>query len=480
MASAAPNPYAPPAEAEPAAEPSGLWSVQGEYLLVRPGAWLPPVDLEGDGTGTDLTPVSRTFQAFTGGRGLLVLVLPFLVIPLVTALSYFFRRSFGLDSPIVVGLVVLLLFRLVGGKGGSGVVAGVVRGHSSAGFLRARARWHRNVRWLTAAGTLLALGTLCTSFILGVGSSGLGFRQFAFGMGTGLFLLLVAGMLLQFRRGLHCVRARDGWLYLKGVPASSLAALASYGRETSPPPKKVRVFVQHLWRQPLGTLLGKQWWNPWSILVLAILKARRSPRLDRLCFHWSEVVRRPVEEADPSLREAWARESAGTEAESWTPVCAEWIDSPQGDLRIESLVHLSPDRKHAASMVQVRISSGKYYAEIRQTAFRSRVAGGNCLLTSSPPLVPVHPDFLKAEQCRGGLGKILARHLERAASRELNPFASRDEVIDCMDREAAGRTASQEAYGLQETPEEQEIPGWSVFPPGKGAGDHSPPTEAMR
>lgn len=480
MASAAPNPYAPPAGADPVAEPSGLWSVQGEYLLVRPGAWLPPVDLEGDGTGTDLTPVSRTFQALTGGRGQLVFVLPFLVVLLGVALSSLVGRSFGLDSPIAVGLVTLLLIRLISGKGGSGMVAGVVRGYSSTGFLQVQARWHRNVRGLTVLGMLLSLGTLCASFVEGVGSSGIGWRPFLIGMGSGLLLLLAAGVLLQMKRGLRCVRARDGWLYLKGVPASSLSALAAFERQTPLPPKRAKVVKMHLYRQPLGTLLRKHWWNPWIVLLMIILKARRSPRLDRWYFHWSEAVRRPVGEADPALREAWAKESAGTEAESWTPVCAEWIDSPQGDMRIESIIHLSPDRRHIASMAQVRISNGKHYQEIRQTAFRTRMAGGSWLFTSNPPLLPVHPDFLEAEACRGSLGKILARHLARVGSSEVMPLISHEEIHSCMDEEAAARAACQEAYGLQEAPEEQEIPGESVFPPGKSSADHSPPTAAMR
>ena len=456
------NPYAPPLDEATAVEPSHLWSVQGDYLLVRPGTQLPPVDLEGDGA-EPLTPVARRFSAIAGGgKGVLIAFLPSAVIIFLVVFAKVAFPGVGLWVAVIV---VLLLSRLLG-KSAKVSVTAMVWGYSSVKTLRTQARRNRWCRRLTALGLWL----LVLSFGVVIGGtrhiSPTRHDSFPFDDVLEIFvptllLSLVCLMTSAFWKalvpGLRCTAYRDGWLYLRGVPTRSLALLAGRAHEAPPVPRLRKVYKFYQYRLPLWLLIRNRWWNPWVVLFVSVLKARRSPKLERLHFHWSESSRRPAEEADPELVERWSEESEGTELASWTPLFAARNDSPQADMRMESLVHASPDRRHFSIMIVTRVVGPGYFLEVHQATLRSWTEDGRCFITSSPPTVAVGPENFDAEEVKGDLGKVSEAHFARLGNASVLAMPDEEALQRQLGLDAESQAAAYEAHGLQGSVEEMEL-----------------------
>lgn len=414
------NPYAPPV-GDVAAPPehTHLWSVTGGYLAVRDGAFLPPVDLEGDGSEGPLTPVVRQ-----------------------CALS--FRRTDG--SPAVVKF----------------------RGFTSVASFNARAKRTRWRHFLTFFGLVaLVAGWVATKHGVELSNDDRIVRK-GIGLAAGGALLGGLGLLSIFASvvwervdmGVRCSGVRDGWFFLRGVPHRSLASLA--GRIWIGPVVKIRkVFRFYSHRLPLSFLLRNHWFNPIALILISILKARRSPLLESLHLHHSEDDPRPPEEGDAELREQWRRETAGTEMEEWSAVVAKTVAVPGGSMGLEWMLYLSPDRCCAAILMVNRISNGKHSSIVRQSILRSWTED-QCVLTTTPPCLPLHSPWIDRLKTRGPFPSLLKSHRAHVGSRQIITLQSDQQLFDLLAREFEEESAVYVAAGWQGPLEDMEVP---EYPP---------------
>lgn len=451
------NPYAPPVDSAPAAEPAGLWTVAGDSLLVRDGARLPHVSLEGE--GNDLTPTARVFTA--SGRGQFL--------PLGLAFGWIaFAQFAGVSHGYVVGVIIAVLsgrlLRRFIGAGGSARI----QGFSSAQELRKRAkrlRWRARIIWIGFGVIILSLagiGIVVPLTILGGHDPGDRFRGVFEWLlplaGSGLALAFSAGLWQVFDQGLRCVSLRDGWLEIRGVPSSSLAMLLEKLQEAPPPSRERRVCTFYQYRLPLMMLAGTHRWNPRVVITLAILKARKSARLERRQFHWSEGLTIPLAAADAGLRTRWEKISDDPAFAGWTAEMVERIDYPAGDLRVEALVVASSDRRVFGLLTLSRVSSGNYFAEIHDSAFRSWLADDRCLLTGNRPMIEPLPEGLEFRRVRGPFGQLRQAHLDRLGGESVVIVPDQDALLERLRREADRRNELFEAAGLQSPFELLEMP----------------------
>jgi hypothetical protein len=458
------NPYAPPAEQSvPETDPAQGWSVQGEYLLVRPGTILPPVSLEGEDEGGVLVPGVRRFQVINGGgKGVAVAFIPSLL-----GLGWFiYCKTSDLDSYAWFGVVaIVLLARLFTGRIG-GTVQITVVGFFSAEAMRRKKRRRSWIGLMMGLGLVLLFGT-CGALILGLPaylSSGGRFSTLdellawvlpaaIGGVVLSLGAILWSGML----QGLKCTAFREGWIYLRGVPHSSLLKLAERSREALPALRMRKVSKAYQFRLPFRVLLWNLWGHPWLAFWLVIFKLTRSQRLVRLQYHWSERKTLPLSEADADLVKRWREESPGTVLEGWRAVAAERRDSPQGDLRIEFLTYASPDWRHFACLVVTRVSANTIFSEIHQTILQSWAEDGRFFYTSSPPMPFLLPDYFDAREVRGSAGAIAEGHMARTAGQALLSIEGRDHLYKLYEVQAEDIAALYESRGLQSPPEEMEL-----------------------
>ena len=458
------NPYAPPADHSVAADDPGLsWCVQGSYLLVRPGAMLPPVPLEGDEVGGVLTPGVRRFQVITGGgKGMAVAF-----IPSILGLGWFvYCRMNGLDYYAWLGVIVIIVIaRLFTGRIG-GAVQVTVGGFFPVETLRRKKRLLRWIRLMVVGGVAVVSGALATALsevsrYLSLGGRGSQlddlFTWFTPTVILGLLLITGAAIWGRFRQGLRSSAFRDGWLYLRGVPAMSLSKLEARSREPQPPLRMRKVTKFYQYRLPFHALLRGVWRHPWLAFWLVIFKLMRSERLVRLQFHWSERTILPIAGADPELLKRWEKESAGTPLAEWQAIYAERRDSPQGDLRIEFLTYASPDWQHIACLAVTRTSAGAIFSEIRQSIFQSWAQDGRFFFTSSPPIAFLLPDYFDSREVRGPLEAVYQTHLARTAGADLLTIGGKEHLFQLYEQQAEDIAALYEDRGLQSPPEEMEL-----------------------
>lgn len=399
------NPYAPPSEAAEAPEPAGLWMVEGEFLLVRNGARLPEVDIAD--RGGELTPFAMLFRAAQVKSASLWIGVA-IVMAAAFSRDWIIRYINSQVWWIALAVVFVFCIRL----GGSGAVGGLARvaGFISAKVQRDRLRrtiWRRRLAWL---GSLLLMSPL-------LGVQTLRFHDFSRlylgGSGGGLLLLLASAVWRIADAGPRCIAARNGWLYLKGFPAGALRALA--GRASVAPPvmvpRKVYTLYQH--QLPLGVLVGKRWMNLWIVGLLAIWKARHSPRLERPMFHPGEALQLPPECAGAALTGRWAEKTRGTALAGWTPFGVLRSDSPIGDLRVTTLSFLSPDGRQVASTSVTRLASGPFFVESFEDAIRSWRSDGRLILTTSSRAIGQQPASIETLRVRSGPTQLLAVHARR-------------------------------------------------------------------
>ncbi len=458
------NPYAPPTDRSVAEEePAQGWSVQGEYLLVRPGTVLPPVSLEGEDTGGLLVPGVRRFQVISGGgKGVAVAFIPSML-----GLAWFiYSKMNGLGHQGWLGVVVIvLLARLFTGRAG-GVVHITVVGFFSVEELRQKKRRRSWIRLMSVLGLVLLLGT-CGALVMGMPAylSSRGRFSSADELLAWVLPPTIAGVVLIFgamlwnsmMRGLKCKAFRGGWIYLRGVPASSLLQLQARSREPLPPMRMRKVSKFYQYRLPFRSLLWNLWGHPWLALWLVIFKLTRSKRLVRLQFHWNERAMLPLSEADAGLVERWKEESPGTVLEGWRAVTAERRDSPLGDLRMELLTYASPDWRHFACLVVTRVSAGAIFSEIHQSILQSWGKDGRFFCTSSPPMTFLLPSHFDSREVRGSPGAVAEAHLARIEGEELLTVEGREHLNQLHEAQAEEIAALYEEQGLQSPPEEMEL-----------------------
>jgi hypothetical protein len=458
------NPYAPPTDQSvPENDPAQGWSVQGEYLLVRPGTILPPVSLEGEDTGGVLAPGVRRFQVISGGgKGVAVAFIPSML-----GLGWFiYCKMNGLDQFAWLGVVaIIVLARLFTGRVG-GTVQITVVGFFSVEELRRRKRRRFWIRLMLALGVVLLFGT-GGALIIGLPaylSSG-GRVSSVDELLAWVLPAAISGVLLIFgsmlwssmMQSLKCTAFREGFIYLRGVPVSSLLKLEARSREPLPPLRMRKVSKLYQYRLPLRSLLWNLWGHPWLALWLVIFKLTRSQRLVRLQFQWSERTKLPLSKADPDLVQRWKEESAGTVLEGWRAVTAERRDSPQGDLRVELLTYASPDWRHFACLAVTRISAGTIFSEIHQSILQSWTEDGRFFFTTSPPMAFLLPDYFDSREVRGPLGAVYQVHLARTAGADLLTVGGKEHLFQLYEQQSQDIAALYEDRGLQSPPEETEL-----------------------
>jgi len=414
MAEDAVNPYAPPSvEVSVPPEKEQLWSVVGGYLAVRDGAHLPPIDLEGDGSDGPLTPVTRQCAlSFKRASGLPAVVKFRGYVSVASFNARWKRTKWG---PLVTFVgAFLMVIGYVGVEAGSEIGYDDTRVGEAASFMLASA---------------------------GVGVVG---------------LLLIIGLAVWHQlRGVRCFAMRDGWFYLRGISARSLARFSMRVGE-APIMRKRKVYRFYSYRLPLTFLIRRHWYNPLYVVVVAMMKARRAPALESLHLHPSEDSWRPPAQGDAELFEQWRRETKGTEMERWEAVGAKTIHLPSGAMQIELMSYLSADRKCAATILINRISIGRYSAVIRQSVLRSWT-DEQCIQTTTPPCIAVHSPWIDRLKVRGKLPHLLDRHLAFVAGRTVIAVQNDEQLFKLLAKESEEELAAFEAAGLQGPVEVMEI-----------------------
>ncbi len=440
------NPYAPPAATVVPEGLAGCWSVQGDVLVVRENAVLPPVDLDGRGAGGPLTPMVLKLPVPMGVKGILLMVLPAALILGYLSFERGYRDRSGFPGVLLIVLFSVLIGRFVKIR----KFPAFVWGHASLPALRAMNR--RRDR-LSKVGGILLLA------FFGVACAGKG-------------LLGVAGMLLvayfwitvlaSDESRWRCTKAQDGWLWIKGIGPAGLAELAGRAGAEAPPTVRRKVFrfrLQRLtmgeWRETNGFRLSA-WWQ--TLLMLS----RKPEEQEHLSYHWSERKWLEPAEADPELVEAWRRETEGTPLAGWTMIYAERGDSPTRCIRSEEIVFLSPDGRHAAMSMVARVASGKGLLEDRrETGFRSWTEDGRILATGNRRISGPLQEEMEFEVHSGSTWELAQHHLRRAAEERLEGIDAaglrRKEEMEMQRRHEVLEDA-----GIHGPVEEMELPGdWS-------------------
>lgn len=424
------NPYAPPAAGSDGLEDMpGCWSVQGNYLVVRENAVLPPVDLDGRGAGGPLTPVVLRLPVPMGGKGIAAMVIPAAMILGYLAMGRVFRfGSWSLPVFIVASTLGSMAFSHFFQRGTRVQNAlAFLWGQASVEALRAktrRARWRGYLAW---ASTFLLFAFLSIAI---AGRSRMAEGLFSSSMevldaAVGVACLALAGYFgvavwAALDSGWRCTKARDGWLWIKGIGPAALAELAR--RSAAEPPRVVlrKVFRFRLQRLTLSEWRATNGFRPGAWWQTLLMLSRKTEGQEHLAFHWSERKWLEPAEGDPELVEAWLRDTAGTPLADWRMTHAERIDSPTRCVRSEEIVFLSPDGRHAAMSMVARVATGKGLLEDRrETAFRSWTEDGRILASGNQRVSGPLPEEMEFEVRTGPPWEMAQRHLERVAGETL-------------------------------------------------------------
>lgn len=458
------NPYAPPAAL---ADPDGLpgcWTIQGDYLVVRENAILPPVDLDGRGAGGPLTPLVLKLPVPMGGRVLVVLVVTGVVS--FGAFHFLPEGGSGYFGLLAAAVAAALLFPLFQRGLKVRETAAFLWGEASVPALRARSRRARWRGYVAGASTVLLLGFLGLAFAARrqmAESLDLGVLD-AFGSAITAAGLAIAGYLAvavwgSLDTGWRCTKSRDGWLWIKGIGPAGLAELGRRSQAEMPPtvPRKVFKFrLQRLtlgeWRETNGLRLSA-WWQ--TLLMLS----RKPEEQEHLSYHWSERKWLEPADGDVELVAAWQRDTAETPLAGWPMIYAERGDSPTRCVRSEEIVFLSPDGRHAAMSMVARVATGKGLLEDRrETGFRSWTEDGRILATGNQRISGPLPEELEFEVRLGSTWELAQHHLQRVAAERL-------EVVDAAglrrkeEEEMQRRHEVLEDAGIYGPVEVMELPG---------------------
>ena len=454
------NPYAPPVAADPlaSADSTRLWMVHGDHLLVRDGAWVPPVSLNGEDDGSGLTTSHQVFATASGASTLAILVPAAISVLVMLFISLAFDRSAVLEGILTFFISSRLLRRFK--KIAPSVVN--IHCHLSISTVKARARRDRWRGWMTLAAftafLLLLIGDVDErKNHYDYDSRGYWWAAvFTLSMGAIMVICFVGSLLwAASERGLRCVSQTGGWYYLAGVPASSLVKLAAMSPE--PPPLRPRkVFTLYQYRLPLGILLGPRR-NPLLLLVVALMKASRSPALVRRSFHWSEARRGVQPDADFAARIAMLRSEPAFA--DWQEMGCSGLDSPQGELRVLTVRLVSPDRRHFCTLTLARISKARAYVEVCQTDFRTWTTDGRCLVTADQSSFPRLPAYVDFQKVKGKPARVWSRHLQRCERVTPRAMEDEEELKRLLEKEADDHVELLEAAGIHGPVEVVELPG---------------------
>lgn len=433
------NPYATPRSDVTQLDVEGGWQVRGGVLFFQDGAKLPKVDLYSGRDDLPLTAASMEFAVSRGSIGGLVMLvlriapMAFLVVAVMN------------DHWELVPWAVGLLF-----------VGMLLRFLPKGAVLKARLRWHvstesekRRRRWNTVM-SLLLYGALL-GMILGL--------VFAPPQWRYLGILAVLGLSVYVRlQGrkyprLWCAKVVDGWFEVNGIPAAGLAALEGRRFEDGPVAdeavdKKRKVYTARLHRMSVLTLLGKNWWNPASVVMILLMKVFRSKRLERDMLHWSEARELKGSEWDADLRNKWDELQGMGDFAGWRLLKAQQLDSIQGDQTTQWFTVVSPDNRHALTEAVVRFVNAMNSAEVFETTLRSWLPSGVIVLSSNLRLERLRsPDF-RVQRFRGGPEVIAARHAASLGGEEAVPADFPDGWRVRMEEEQRKRHTLMEETGV--------------------------------
>lgn len=394
------NPYCPPAGTDSPAS-QGNWRIEGTHLLVREGTVLPTVDLEGGPAGAVLTP-----------------------------------------------LLIKLSGTVPQGEGEPASMA-VARGYASLPALRARARrrmWRNRLFW----------SSIVCLWLPSPGEGANSMEPFELLKEAALmlwvfvpFIGLAAGWVWAMNdREVRCVRSKDGWHHLAGISYVAMAELALRGHEPAPAPRLRKTFRLFGYRLPLAALVtARQRWNPFIWMLMALLKARKSPILAQRYLHWSERATAAASRTDPDLRERWKKAAAGTVLETWTVRWSDCRDSPVAGVRAQTLVTASPDGRFFATLHLVRAAMTGSFDEGEELNFLSWTAEGQLLDTSGSRAIEPQPANREFVRIKAAPAKVWAAHHERAGEIAV---ALRDDadLRRRLDRAEVDREVTLEAAGV--------------------------------
>ncbi|MEM1082823.1 MAG: hypothetical protein AAGI48_01775 [Verrucomicrobiota bacterium] len=432
------NPYATPQSDLTRLDDPGGWQVRGKSLFFRDGAELPEVDLYSGRDDLPLTKASMEFAVSRSGLGGIVTMILRLA-PSVMLIFLIVNRRWDL-LPWVAGLVLLaiLLRFLPKGK-----------------VLRARLRWHvsteferRRRRWNTLMSTLV-YGALLT-MLLGMVLAPPEWRH------LGVFLMIGVLVFVRLKARsyprLWCAKVVDGWFEVNGIPQTGLMALEGRRKwedaEEDEESERRKVYTARLYRMSLPTLVGRNWWNPVTVMAIIVMKLFRSGRFEREMLHWSEAEELKGSAWDGDLRAKWD-ELQGIEFFSgWRFLRAQKLDSLLGDQTIQWFTVVSPDDRHSLTVAVVRFVNAANSAEIYETTFRSWLADGVIVLSSNHRLEKLGSPGLRQQHFRGAMEEIASRHLDSLAGEEAIPAGFPDDWRRRMDDEQVMRHQLMEAAGI--------------------------------
>jgi hypothetical protein len=463
MAVESDNPYAPPAAGSDGLEAiPGCWSVQGDYLVVRENAVLPPVDLAGRGAGGPLTPLVLRLPVPMGGKGIMAMVIPVVLMLGYLAFERGLRDRSGFPGILMVVLLSHLLLRGVKIRH----APAFLWGQASLPALRARSRRARWRGYVGLASTFLLLAFLGIALagrgqmVEGLGSGsmdGLGAAVGAACLALAGYLGVAVGSALD--AGWRCTKARDGWLWIKGIGPAGLAELARCSAEAPPPAVYRKVFKFRLQRLTLSEWRATNGFRPGAWWQTLLLMSRKPEGQEHLAFHWSERKWLEPADGDAELVEAWRRDTAGTPLAAWWMTHAERIDSPTRCVRSEEIVFLSPDGRHAAMSMVARVATGKGLLEDRrETAFRSWTDDGRILATGNQRVSGPLPEEMEFEVRAGSPWELARWHLERVAGAALVAVDAAG-LRQKEEEEMRHRHEVLEDAGIYGPVEEMELPG---------------------
>lgn len=428
------NPYAPPAAgSDGLGDMPGCWSVQGDYLVVRENAVLPPVDLDGRGAGGPLTPVVLRLAVPMGGKGIAAMVIPAAIVLGFLAVEREFRHEPRNLAVVMAGFVgattmgSMLISRLLRRETKVRSELAFLWGQAAVSALRARgrrARWRGYFAWASTFLLLAFLGIAMAGksrMAEGFFSDSMG----VLGLAVGMACLALAGYFgvaiwAALDSGWRCTKAQDGWLWIKGIGPAALAELGRRSTAENPPLVRRKVFRFRLQRLTLSEWRATNGFRPGAWWQTLLMLSRRPEGQEHLAFHWSEREWLEPAEGDPELVEAWRRDTAGTPLAEWRMTHAERIDSPTRCVRGAEIVFLSPDGRHAAMSMVARVATGKGLLEDRrEMAFRSWTEDGRILATGNQRVSGPLPEEMVFEVRTGSPWEMAQRHLERVAGETL-------------------------------------------------------------
>ena len=476
MAIESENPYALPAAWSDGIEGMpGCWSVQGDYLVVRENAVLPPVDLDGRGSGGPVTPVVLRLAVPAGGMVVAWIVIrAAIVIWCIAVVRDFWSESRSLGALVLVVLVGVTLgpvvaSRLIRRSSKAREGPAFLWGYASVPALRAMFLQARRRGWIATGAWLLPLLLIVLNSgvrdVMGDDDGMLSPEWMVFlKISLGAMVLSGCGAVsvcfwAAKERNWHCTKAQDGWLWIKGIGPAALAELAQRSATEPPPVVRRKVFKFRLQRLTLSEWRATNGLRPGAWWQTLLMMSRKPEGQEHLAFHWSERQWLEPRDGDAELVEAWQRDTAGTPLTDWRMTHAERIDSPTRCFRSEEIVFLSPDGRHAAMSMVARVATGKGLLEDRrETAFRSWTEDGRILATGNQRVSGPLPDEMEFEVRQGSPWEMAQWHLARVAEEPLL-------VVDAAglrrkeEQEMQRRHEVLEDAGIYGPVEEMEMPG---------------------